>query len=218
MTVKKRLKELMKKLGLTQEKFARGIGVSQPTISDWINKPNVNPSIESLTKISNAFNINLNWLLTGEGSMYQELEEVDGSVLDDLLRLPIAAEIAAGEPCEVVLDEPIGFISFPRRLLQFPPPYHVFRVKGRSMEPHILSGDIVICSKDWRGVSLDGKIMAFRTVDGITLKRLVEDGKNRVTWLMPINHEFTPVPYIEDGEEVRMIGILDVAIRGYNRN
>lgn len=214
---KKRLAELIKKLGLKQQKFAQEIGVSQPTISDWINKPNVNPSIESLTKIANTFHVNLNWLLTGEGAMFRELIPMDSSILSQTIRLPIVAEIAAGQPCEAILDEPLGYIEIPRALLVFAPPYLVFRVSGRSMEPHILSGDVVICSQDWQGIETDGKIMAFRTWEGITLKKLVEDHKNRVTWLMPINHEFTPVPYTEDSEEITMIGILDIAIRSFNR-
>jgi SOS-response transcriptional repressor LexA len=218
MTVKKRLAELIKKLNLTQQRFAQEIGVSQPTISDWINKPNVNPSTESLTKISNAFNINLNWLLTGEGSMYQQLYEIDSSILDDLITLPIVAEIAAGEPVEALLDEPLGHMSIPKKLLYYPPPYFVFSVKGKSMEPHIMNKDIVICSQDWRDVDLDGKIMAFRTTDGITLKKMVIDVKNKITWLMPINHEFTPRPFDQDSEEIVMIGILDIAIRAYNRS
>ncbi len=85
------------------------------------------------------------------------------------------------------------------------------------MEPHILSGDVVVCSEDWSGIDVNGKIMAFRTWEGITLKKLVEDAKNRVTWLMPINHEFSPIPYVEGDEEVVMIGILDIAIRSFNR-
>jgi len=102
-------------------------------------------------------------------------------------------------------------------MLGFSPPYLVFRVSGKSMEPHILHGDVVICSEDWTGIETNGKIMAFRTWEGITLKKLVEDHKNRVTWLMPINHEFTPMPYTEDGEDITMIGILDIAIRSFNR-
>jgi len=32
-----------------------------------------------------------------------------------------------------------------------------------------------------------------------------------------MNHEFTPIPFNEDTEDLVMIGILDIAIRSYNR-
>lgn len=176
------------------------------------------PDTAFLSKLCDRFHVNLNWLLSGEGEMYQSLYEIDSSILDDVITMPIVAEIAAGEPCEAILDDPLGYISFPRKLLYFSPPYHVFSVKGQSMEPHIRDKDIVICSQCLEGVDLNGKILAFRTADGITLKRMQNDEKNRISWLMPINHEFSPMPYDEDSQDIVMIGILDIAIRGYNRN
>lgn len=149
--------------------------------------------------------------------MFQELEALDPGILRQTLRLPIVAEIAAGSPMEGELYEPWDYVEIPRTLLKYAPPYLVFRVAGQSMEPHIMQGDIVVCSEDWRGIKTDGKIMAFRTWEGITLKKLVDDRKNRVTWLMPINHEFTPQPYTQDGEALTLIGILDIAIRSFNR-
>ncbi len=218
MDYKSLLEQLLADLKLSKKKFAETIGASQGNVSDWFNKPNARPSIDALKKISDAHHVNLNWLITGKGPMFQELIPMDASILDDTIRLPISAEIAAGEPCEVVLDEPLGYLNIPRALLNLPPPYFMFRVKGRSMEPHILHGDIVICSQTYPAPhELSGKIMAFRTHDGITLKKLFLDDKNRIMWLMPINHEFSPVPYDEDGEEIVMIGLLDIAIRSFNR-
>lgn len=217
MDYKPLLEQLLAALKMSKKKFAESIGASQGNVSGWFNRENVKPSIDVLKRISDIHNVNLNWLITGEGEMFRELIPLDPGILSQTIRLPIVAEIAAGQPCEAILDEPLGFIEIPRALLIFAPPYLVFRVSGRSMEPHILNGDVVICSQDWQGIDTDGKIMAFRTWEGITLKKLVEDHKNRVTWLMPINHEFTPVPYTEDSEEITMIGILDIAIRSFNR-
>ncbi|MDP2173544.1 MAG: S24/S26 family peptidase [Candidatus Cloacimonadaceae bacterium] len=87
---------------------------------------------------------------------------------------------------------------------------------GSSMEPQILSGDLVICSRDWRGIQINNRIMAFRTPDGITLKQLVLVPKQKTAWLMPLNHEFTPIPYTKDSSDLTMIGILDTLIRKYN--
>ncbi|MDD2230511.1 MAG: S24 family peptidase [Candidatus Cloacimonetes bacterium] len=213
-----RIKELRKEKKLTQCDVSTLLGVTQSSISRYESCTG-DPDSAFLASLSKSFpEVNLNWLLTGTGSMFQELIPVDAGILEDTIRLPISAEIAAGEPCEVYLDEPLGWVNIPRALLAFPPPYLVFRVTGRSMEPHILHGDIVICSQTYPAPhELSGKIMAFRTHEGITLKKLMLDDKNRVTWLMPINHEFNPMPYDEDGEELVMIGLLDIAIRSFNR-
>lgn len=212
-----RIKELRQEKKLTQKEFSKLLSVTQSSISRYESCTG-EPDSAFFTSFSKSFpDVNMHWLLTGSGPMFQELVPMDASLLEDTIRLPICGEIAAGEPCEVVWDEPLGYLYIPRHLLHFPPPYFMFRVKGRSMEPHILNGDIVICSQDWRGQRLHGKILAFRTPDGITLKKLFLDDKNRITWLMPINHEFTPMPFEEDGEEIVMIGLLDIAIRGYNR-
>ena len=214
----KRLKEARLAAGLKQGVVAKFLGLSQTALSDYEHGKR-NPPRETIAILAERYKVNLNWLITGEGEMYKQLYEIDASILDDVIKLPIVAEIAAGEPVEAILDEPLGHIAFPTRLLHFPPPYHVFSVKGKSMEPYIMNKDIVICSQDWRDVDLDGKIMAFRTHDGITLKKLVFDTKNKSTWIMPLNHEFTPRLYDpDDGDDMVLIGILDIAIRGYNRN
>ena len=211
------LNELLSELKLSKKKFAEGLGVSQGNVSDWFNRPGYRPSIDALKRISEVYHVNLNWLITGKGPMFQELIPLDAKILEDTIRLPISAEIAAGIPCEVYVDEPLGYVDIPRALLAFAPPYLVFRVSGRSMEPHVLNGDLVVCTRDWRGVELQGKIMAFRTQEGITLKKLMLDDKNRVTWLMPINHEFAPMAWTEEDSDLVMIGLLDIAIRSFNR-
>ncbi len=217
MSVPSRVKQLIMQCDMTQKKFAESIDISPARLNNYLASLSKIPQ-DILVKISEVHHVNLNWLITGKGPMFQELIPMDAKILEDTIRLPIVAEIAAGEPCEVVLDEPLGYLNIPRALLNLPPPYFMFRVKGRSMEPHILHGDIVICSQTYPAPhELSGKIMAFRTHDGITLKKLFLDDKNRIMWLMPINHEFSPVPYDEDGEEIVMIGLLDIAIRSFNR-
>lgn len=111
--------------------------------------------------------------------------------------------------------EPLGYIDVPLGMLNFPPPYYVFRVSGHSMEPYVMDGDTVVISRDWRGMKLRDKIIAFRTPDGITLKKYVLDGKR--AWLWPLNRDFTPIPYYRDTADLRMLGILDISIRFFNR-
>lgn len=216
MSISQRIKEIRKLKIMSQVQFSKQLQVSQAAVSQYENGFR-SPDNTFLSKISDKFHVNLNWLLTGSGPMFQELVAIDASFLGDVIRLPIVAEIAAGAPCEAILGEPLGYVEIARRLLGYAGPYLVFRVAGESMAPQIMPGDIVVCSESWEGVETNGKVMAFRTDEGITLKRIAEDVKRKVTWLMPLNSEYVPVLYEEGDAEIVMIGILDVSIRKHNR-
>ncbi len=218
MSIALRIKDLRVRLKLNQVQFAKQINISQASVSQYENGTR-SPDSAFFEKVCERHSVNLNWLLTGEGEMFQAIQPMDASFLGgETIRLPIVAEIAAGLPCEALDAEPIGHLEIPRALLSFPPPYLVFRITGRSMEPLLLSGDIVVCSENWEGVERNGKIMAFLTADGITIKRLVEDVKHKVTWLMPLNQDFAPMLYVEGSEEITMIGMLDLTVRRHNRD
>ena len=68
MCFNKRFKEFRNKIRYSQTELAKKIGVSSAFIS-LIENGNSNPSIESLSKIAKAFDLNISWLLTGEGEM-----------------------------------------------------------------------------------------------------------------------------------------------------
>lgn len=212
-----RIKQLRTSKKLSQVEFSRRLSVTQSSISRYESCTG-DPDAAFLTSLSREFpDLNTNWLLTGSGPMFQELQQVDASFLGDTISVPIVGEIAAGQPAEMFFEEPYSLLDLPRALLSFSPPHIVFRVSGDSMAPHVLPGDLVVCSQDWREVDVSGKIMAFRCEDGITLKKLVEDYKRKVTMLVPLNSHYEPMIYSEGDPDIVMIGILDLCIRRYNR-
>lgn len=213
--VSERLLSVRKHMGLTQVQFSKKIGTSQNVYTRYETGKLDLP--DTLKSSLHHIGVNLNWLLTGSGPMFQELQQVDASFLGDTISVPIVGEIAAGQPAEEFFEEPYSLLDLPRALLSFAPPYIVFRVSGDSMAPHVLPGDLVVCSQDWREVDTSGKIMAFRCEDGITLKKLVEDYKRKVTMLVPLNSHYEPMIYSEGDPDIVMIGILDLCIRRYNR-
>ena len=80
MTVNERLAQVRKTLKLTQREFAEKISVSTGFIASMeIGDRKVNPRIIKL--VSSIFNVNLQWLETGEGEMFytdteKEIEEI----------------------------------------------------------------------------------------------------------------------------------------------
>ena len=67
-----RVRELRKELGLTLEKFGKPLGVTKTTISR-IEKGQNAVTSQMLKSICREFNVNENWLRTGEGEMFKKL-------------------------------------------------------------------------------------------------------------------------------------------------
>lgn len=65
----KRLKELQKALNISIKEFAEKGKIPYPTMQSYLlNKRR--PSAENINKIARTFNINSDWLLTGQGDMF----------------------------------------------------------------------------------------------------------------------------------------------------
>lgn len=72
--MKNRIKQIRKEFKLNQENFGRRIGIGKTSVSKLENGEN-NPSDQTLLLICQEFNVNENWLRTGEGEMFQQMSE-----------------------------------------------------------------------------------------------------------------------------------------------
>lgn len=84
--MKDRLKKLRKTLDLTQQAFADRIGMKQNTIAQYEMGRTI-PSDAIIFSICREFNVNENWLRTGEGDMLMEMsrDEQIEEFIGDLL-------------------------------------------------------------------------------------------------------------------------------------
>lgn len=84
--MKDRLKKLRKSLDLTQQAFADKIGMKQNTIAQYEMGRTI-PSDAIIFSICREFNVNENWLRTGEGDMFMEMsrDEQIEEFIGDLL-------------------------------------------------------------------------------------------------------------------------------------
>lgn len=85
-----RIKELRKALGLTQQEMAEKLGIKRNTIAQYEIGRNP-PTDTVITLMCRAFDVNEEWLRTGEGEMFIQLsrDEELAAFFGDLL---------AGEP------------------------------------------------------------------------------------------------------------------------
>lgn len=74
MTENDRIKDARKSLGLTQDKFGERLGVGRSAISN-IEAGSRGVTDQLRLSVCREFNVNEDWLRTGEGSMFSEPDE-----------------------------------------------------------------------------------------------------------------------------------------------
>lgn len=72
--MKDRIKKLRKELDLTQQAFADKIGMKQNTIAQY-EMGRTTPSDAIVFSICREFNVNEDWLRTGNGEMFEQMTE-----------------------------------------------------------------------------------------------------------------------------------------------
>lgn len=89
MSIKDRFKMIMDREKLTAGAFAESIGVAQATISHILGPRNKYPSTEVILRLHQRYNdINLEWLLTGDG----EMSNLPNSSIESGFDYPLFAE------------------------------------------------------------------------------------------------------------------------------
>ncbi len=166
----------------TQSDLAEHMNVSQATVSNWCKGIKV-PRMSKIDMICDYFSISRSELMN-TSSHSSSIEPFSPG----RYRIPIVGRIAAGLPIYNG-GEIEGYIDYDKD-----PGKHVFalRIHGHSMEPRIMSGDLVIIDEEagWE----DGDIVAV-TVNGDdgTCKRIKRYSDSIA--LIPINPDFDPQVY-----------------------
>ena len=74
--MKDRIKKIRKELDLTQQEFADKIGIKRNSLANYETGRNT-PMDAIVTSICREFNVNEEWLRTGKGEMFNELDIED---------------------------------------------------------------------------------------------------------------------------------------------
>lgn len=136
----------------TGKSVCKELGIRPQYLSDLRSGKSKNPNSDFVLKLIEAFNLNSNWLLTGEGEMFitdvaeasslqiipQEGEEIAGIPFYDI---DVMAHIA--ESLDLKEETPTGVLSIPG----FKDCIACFPVYGSSMEPKISNGDVIAVSQ-----------------------------------------------------------------------
>ena len=157
----KRLRPLRQQYSLTQKELADIIGVTTKMIS-FYERDEKEPSLKTLNKLAKHFGVSTDYLL-GTDEKKRKTN-----------RIPVLGTIVAGIPVEAVQDiEDYEDIS---AAMGDPRDYFALRIRGRSMEPRLMEGDVIIVRKQ---EDLDSGEVAVVLVNGNegTVKQVKKDKK-----------------------------------------
>lgn len=213
MSFGKRLKEVLEKLNLTQTGLSKEIGTSNVVINRYI-KDKTFPDYNFLNKLVERYNININWLLTGEGSIFPT-RNIKHFGDRDYYFLPIIDGVSCGSPQEIESAEPLDHILIDIKSISGNlNDYFAFYASGDSMAPYISNGDVIIVKQhdDWTDV--DERICIVRINGEITLKKVKIFSEGKEILLSPYNKDYPPI--LLDKEKIknsRLIGIAVMSVR-----
>ena len=114
-TLADRLRQVLEHRGLSQTQAAERAGIPLATLNKWINQSDKapNPSADNLVALKEAFNVSIDWLLTGEGLR----EPIPSFMADVLTRLTqwLQSSIGSGalDPNRIDIVRPEGDAFLP---------------------------------------------------------------------------------------------------------
>lgn len=131
--VKDIIKSKRLELGMTMKELAQKVGVSEGTISRWESGEISNMRRNVIVSLAKALNTTPAVLM---GWTEPDPNEARG------VRIPVLGRVVAGIPIEAITDI-IDYEEIPAQMAKGGT-YFALQVKGRSMEPTLHEGDVVI--------------------------------------------------------------------------
>ena len=208
MSIGQRISKLMLDMDVSNAKLARMIGVSRPTIGNWIDGKSA-PTGENLTNLANALKVDPNWLMSGKESQARFDNNVDVSkkIPFDDSPIPVISWVAAGsfEPIETVLKD--------AEINEYLPPIrecgkngYGLVVTGISMLPKFEPEDRIYVNPDFQVMDLktgDLVIVSCAGDSEATFKQLIIEGATK--YLKPLNPKWDE-QIIKLTEGCRLVG------------
>lgn len=193
------LKVLRKRAAMTQAEIAMRIGVDRSTYAKYENGQS-EPNFEMAQKLASLFGVTVDFLIGSPPP-----EGASG------VWVPVLGDVAAGVPIEAV--ENIVDYEEIHTAMAATGEFFGLRVKGSSMAPRILEGDVVIVRKQDDAETGDTAVVLVNG-DSATVKKIKKMPEG--IQLIPTNPAYDPMYYTAAEVEalpVRIIGRV-VELRG----
>ena len=204
MSLSKNIRYLRKKNNWSQDILAEKLGYkSYTTIQKW-EMGTSEPPLKTLKVLAELFNVDMHDL----ANVDLESTILSPYTPSESTRIPVYGCIPAGVPLEAI--ECIeGYIDIPDEWIKSGDEYFGLKVKGNSMYPKYMDGDLIILRRQSDCES--GQDAAVRVNgDDATLKKVIKQQFGIM--LQPINPEYEPRMY-EYNDENYPIEIMGVVVQ-----
>lgn len=199
--------------------FSLAIGVSPTVIENVVGTRRGNPSFEVLQKVVFANeNINIDWLLTGNGSMLRSDQvpekaiKVDNPSSESYPLIDLAAAAGFGTTNFAIEKRDVkDYYVIPKfRDLKID---FMIEVSGSSMYPRINSGDVIACCiiKDSKFIQWNKAHVISTTEQGLLVKRIRENDETSILAVSD-NPDYPPfkIPFNEITGIALVVGIVRI--------
>lgn len=194
-----RLKALRAKAGISQAEIARKIYISQPAYAKY-ELGTSTPNPETLAAIASILDCSVDYLL-GKAPKASNA---------GYIRIPVLGSVPAGIPLEAIEDI-IDYEEIPQSLLSGGKEYFALEVKGDSMWPDYLPGDVVIVRKQPVCNSGDDCIVYVNGYDA-TLKQVRLNEADHSLTIVPRNQSYPPRTYTQEEIQTLPVTIAGVIV------
>lgn len=191
----KKLRELRKLEGWTQEDVAKKLGISKQTYSHYENEKR-KPSLDTIRELANVYQVNID-------NIFSEQENGNFTLL------PIVGTISCGNGV-YAFEDIEGYEEIPNSWIKGAD-HFLLRAKGDSMiNARIEDGDLLLIRK--QETFENGEIMAVIVDDEAVLKRIYKS--DDVIILQSENPKYPP-KFITNKSDIRIIGKLKMNLIRY---
>ena len=197
------VERLLKEKKINAKTLATETGVSTSTLSDW-KHGRCTPKYDKRKKIADYFGVTVEYLdgdsplPHGKESNFELYDEAE------TIYIPILGRIPAGMPIEAITDR-LGEVEMKKPVGD--KTYWALKVKGDSMSPKILDGDVIIFQQQSDCENGDICVVRVNGTDA-TLKKVLK--RDRSIVLQPLNPEYEPLIFSDNTFDEPRIEVLGV--------
>lgn len=194
MDIGEKIKILRKQKKMRQEDVAKLSGIHQSTISSY-ELGNINPSLEAIRELSRVLEVDADYLEDNTKKNYEKSDLIPHEAINEMPLL--SGTVSASTFTHSFNDWEGETVAVPIKNLSNKV---AWRVQGRSMEPEVLDGELVVIEKIDR-FSNDDWVIA-ENDDGVTIKVFKELADGSVE-LRPLNPSFATL-HFKNSEDKRL--------------
>jgi len=183
-----RMKKAMFLKGVRQTDLVTRTGIDKGSLSSYMNGRYM-PNADKIAKIATALGVSVNYLLGKEDISNAKM------TLPQFREIPVIGKVAAGVPIDAQEDI-IGSVITDKDAF-------ALKIKGDSMSPRIMDGDVVLVHP--QDHAEDGDLV-IAVIDGEATCKVLKRNAYGVT-LVPFNAAYTPLVYSKaQAEEMHILG------------